>query len=230
MPNKSRDFPLNLPFALESRNELFISTFIFVCVILLAILFPSALTFILAFMALVLWVTIVYFFRDPNRQILPDDAVYLSPADGRIVVIDTVHEPLFINGQAKRIAIFMSLTNVHVNRAPISGEVLLSRHVPGKFLQAFREQASEVNEHHLIGIRDGSDKVLVKQIAGILARRVLCRMQTGDHIEAGERLGIIKFGSRVEIFLPPQSTVTVQTGEQVKAGESVIAYKSFPKQ
>ena len=122
----------------------------------------------------------------------------------------------------------MSLTNVHVNRAPVAGEVLLSRHVPGKFLQAFREQASEANEHHLIGILEGSNRILIKQIAGILARRVVCRVQAGDHIDAGERLGIIKFGSRVEIFMPPQSTVKVQIGEQVKAGESIIATKSQP--
>jgi len=228
MPGKSQGFPLHLPFAFEARNEIFISTFVLTCAILLAILFPSAIAFILLFLVGLLWIAILRFFRDPDRQIPPDEAVYLSPADGRIMVIDTVDEPMFMNGQAKRVAIFMSLTNVHVNRAPMAGEVLLSRHVPGKFLQAFREQASDANEHHLIGIMEGSNRILVKQIAGIMARRVVCRVQTGDHIDAGERLGIIKFGSRVEIFMPPQSTVKVQIGEQVKAGESIIAHKSLP--
>ena len=230
MPYKSRDFPLNLPFASESRNELLTLTFVLICVILLAILFPSVIAFILVLLVGLLWVTILYFFRDPDRQIPLDETVYLSPADGRIMVIDTVDEPIFMNVQAKRVAIFMSLINVHVNRAPMTGEVLLSRHMPGKFLQAFREQASEVNEHHLIGIMDGSNQILVKQIAGILARRVVCRVQAGDHIDAGERMGIIKFGSRVEIFMPPQSTIIVQIGEQVKAGESIIAYKSLSRQ
>ena len=228
MQNKSRGFPFHLPFAAESRNEISLTTLVFGCTVLLAVLLPSAMAFILLILAGLAWVAILSFFRDPERRIPKDEGVYLSPADGRVMVIDTVDEPIFMNGQVKRVAIFMSLTNVHVNRAPVAGEVLLSRHVPGKFLQAFREQASEANEHHLIGILEGSNRILIKQIAGILARRVVCRVQAGDHIDAGERLGIIKFGSRVEIFMPPQSTVKVQIGEQVKAGESIIATKSQP--
>jgi phosphatidylserine decarboxylase len=228
MPGQSKRFPLNLPFAFESRNEIFISTFVLICTILLAILFPSQIAFILLFLVGLIWVVLLRFFRDPARQIPPDEDVYLSPADGRIMVIDTVDESIFMNGQVKRIAIFMSLSNVHVNRSPMSGEVLLSRHVPGKFLQAFREEASQANEHHLIGIQDGANRILVKQIAGIMARRVVCRVHAGDHLNAGERLGIIKFGSRVEIFMPPGSIVKVQLGERVKAGESILARNSLP--
>jgi phosphatidylserine decarboxylase len=218
---------LKFSFAPESRTELWISTAIFICAILLTILFLSGISLILLLLVGSLWAVVLYFFRDPDRKIPSGEAVYLSPADGRIMVIDTVNEPVFMKSQAKRVAIFMSLTNVHVNRAPMSGEVCLSRHVPGKFLQAFREQAAEVNEHHLIGIMDGDERILVKQIAGILARRVVCRLQESDQVAAGERIGIIKFGSRVEIFMPQDATIKVRLGEQVKAGESVIAQRSL---
>jgi len=216
---------MKLPFAAESRNEIGASTFLFIAALLITIMFPTAVAFVFLLLVGAIWVVILRFFRDPHRQIPPDQDVYLSPADGRVVMIDTVDEPDLMKGQAKKVAIFMSLTDVHVNRAPITGEVILSRHVPGKFLQAFKEQASLVNEHHLVGIRDGSQKVLVRQVAGIMARRVVCRMQVGDHLEAGERLGMIKFGSRVELYLPPTSIVQVEIGQRVRAGESIIARK-----
>jgi phosphatidylserine decarboxylase len=175
------------------------------------------------------WGGLLYFFRDPHRQTAIDTNAYYSPADGRIMVIDTLVEPHFIQGEARRISIFMSLTDVHVNRAPVKGEVVLSQHVPGKFIQAFREQASQVNEHHLIGVRTGSERILIKQIAGILARRVVCRVHPGDHLDAGERLGLIKFGSRVELFLPAGCEIAVRVGDRVFAGESILARKIQPR-
>lgn len=226
VPEKSRDFPLHLPFASESRIEIFTLTLSLIVAIIWTIVSAS----LASYCALVLigsaWIVITYFFRDPERKIPSDVGVYLSPADGKIMVIDIVDEPLFVKNRAKRIAIFMSLTDVHVNRAPVDGEVVLSRYVPGKFLQAFREEASTVNEHHLIGLVNERSRVLVKQIAGILARRVVCRVSVGDQIEAGDRLGIIKFSSRVEIFMPLYTDVLVRVGDRVKAGESIIARSS----
>ena len=219
-----------MPFALESRIEISIATGVFLITLFLAIALPVPITRILASLAMLAWGGLLYFFRDPHRQTPTDSNAYCSPADGRIVVIDTIEEPHVIQGEARRVAIFMSLTDVHVNRAPVKGEVVLSQHVPGKFIQAFKEQASQVNEHHLIGMSMGSERILIKQIAGILARRVVCRVHPGEHLEVGERLGLIKFGSRVELFLPPGCEITVRVGDRVVAGESILARKSSPEE
>jgi phosphatidylserine decarboxylase len=117
----------------------------------------------------------------------------------------------------------MSLLNVHVNRAPVEGRVALVRHVPGRFLQAFRPEASDVNEHNLIGLESCQGRVLVKQVAGILARRIVCWVQISQEMHAGERLGVIKFGSRVELYLPLDVEPVVQVGDRVRAGVTVVA-------
>jgi phosphatidylserine decarboxylase len=122
-----------------------------------------------------------------------------------------------------KISVFMSLFNVHVNRAPVEGRVALVRHVPGRFLQAFRPEASDVNEHNLIGLESRQGRVLVKQVAGILARRIVCWVQISQEMHAGERLGVIKFGSRVELYLPPGAEPVVQVGDRVRAGVTVVA-------
>jgi phosphatidylserine decarboxylase len=170
-----------------------------------------------------LWGLILFFFRDPERAIPVGDDLILSPADGRIVAIERLHEPLFVQGPAVRLSIFMSLWDVHVNRSPVSGEVRLVRHVPGKFVQAFRPEASDVNEHLLLGLQSGGRRVLVKQIAGILARRCVNHAIIGDHLERGQRFGLIRFSSRVDLFLPPEVQLLVQVGDAVQGGNSVVA-------
>ncbi len=172
---------------------------------------------------LLLWALLVLFFRDPERSIPPGDDTILSPADGRIVSIERVDEPLFIQGPSIRISTFMSLWDVHINRSPTSGEIRLVRHVPGKFLQAFRPEASDVNEHNLLGIQRGDHRILVKQIAGILARRCVSYVNSGESLERGERFGLIRFSSRVDLFLPPYVQLLVQVGDAVKGGSSVLA-------
>jgi len=171
-----------------------------------------------------LWLLILFFFRDPERSIPAGEQLVLSPADGKIVDISTVHEPLFIQGPALRISIFMSITDVHVNRAPVTGTVQLVRHTPGKFLQAFRPEASDVNENILMGIQTGRGPVLVKQIAGILARRCVNYAAVGDCLEKGQRFGLIRFSSRVDLLLSSNAQPVVKLGEQVQAGSSVIAH------
>jgi len=141
-----------------------------------------------------------------------------------VIEVERVHEPRFLAGPALKVGIFMSLFDVHVNRAPLDGRVALVQHVEGQFRQAFRPEAAQVNEHNLIGLESRYGRVLVNQIAGILARRIVCWVELGQTLRAGERLGVIKFGSRVEVYLPPEAAAAVAVGEQVYAGRTVIAH------
>jgi len=166
---------------------------------------------------------ILFFFRDPDRPIPGGEGLVVAPADGEIVAVDRVDEPLFIEGPAVRIGIFMSIWDVHVNRVPLAGEVRLVRHVPGRFLQAFRPEAAEVNEHLLTGIETGRGRVLVKQIAGILARRCVGYVSVGEPVQRGQRLGLIRFSSRVDVYLPPGARPCVGLGDRVQAGSSTLA-------
>jgi phosphatidylserine decarboxylase len=175
-------------------------------------------------LSLAVWCALLFFFRDPPRAAPQEPGVILAPADGRVLEVERVEEPVYLNGLAQRISIFLSILDVHVNRAPISGTVELVRHVPGSFRQAFRSEASEANEHNLIGIRDARARLLVRQIAGALARRVVCWVSPGDSLRAGQRIGVIKFGSRVELFLPPEAQVVVRPGDRVRGGLTAVAH------
>lgn len=168
----------------------------------------------------------VYFFRDPEREIPQGEGLIVSPADGTVVGIDDVPNAPFLDGPAKRVSIFLSILNVHINRSPISGKVAYRNYNPGKFLPANCDKASLDNEQNSIGIDDGGYKVLVRQIAGIIARRILCWVNPGDSVTRGERFGLIRFGSRTEILMPPTAVVLVQNGDKVKGGETVIARRS----
>jgi len=171
------------------------------------------------------WIFLVAFFRDPNRAVTGSDSELVSPADGRVVDIELVQPPAFLDGPAIRIGIFMSLLDVHVNRAPITGKVRYVEHFPGKFRSARKEVSSTRNEHTLIGMETANGgEVLVKQIAGVIARRVVCAVKAGDSVERGQRLGMVKFGSRVELFVPASDSPVVKTriGDRVKAGRDVL--------
>jgi len=206
-----------------AEKELAIAGIPLVLAVTAAIVWPRLYTVLLAGLFIALFVVLLHFFRDPKRTPPTGEGVFLAPADGQVMEIRQVHEPGFLGGEALKVGIFMSLSNVHVNRAPVGGQVVLVEHVPGQFLQAFRPEASEVNEHNLVGLETGYGRVLVKQIAGILARRVVCWVRPGQRLEAGERLGVIKFGSRVELYLPLGAEPLVRVGEQVRAGVTVVA-------
>jgi phosphatidylserine decarboxylase len=174
----------------------------------------------------VLWVftaLCVFFFRDPERQTPNGAAAIVSPADGTVIGIDEVDESQFIHGRARRVSIFMSVWNVHVNRAPVEGKVKYLRYQPGRFHVASLPKASVENEQAIIGIETSWGRVLVKQIAGILARRVVCHLREGQQVQRGGRFGIIKFGSRLEIFVPLNAEIRVRLKEKVRAGETIIA-------
>jgi phosphatidylserine decarboxylase len=160
------------------------------------------------------------FFRDPERAIPPGPDLVLAPADGRVTDIVRVQDPFV--GDAFRISIFLSPLDVHVNRAPIAALVVARQFVPGRFLAAFKADASEVNERCVLHLQGAKARVAVTQIAGVLARRIVCRVAPGDKLEAGERFGLIRFGSRTDLTVPRDTDVRVRVGEQVTGGESVM--------
>jgi phosphatidylserine decarboxylase len=179
----------------------------------------------LSFIPATLLLVTAYFFRDPERSIPEGNDIVVSPADGKVVSIKEVLEPRFLKSEATKVAIFLSPLNVHINRSPISGMVTYTEYKRGSYYPAYLETASQENETNFIGIENESERVLVTQIAGILARRIVCRVEQGDSIEKGERIGLIKFGSRTELFLPKGMRIAVKEGDKVKAGESIVAYK-----
>ena len=173
--------------------------------------------------AVFLWV--LSFFRDPARRIPPGAGLVVSPADGTVAEIADVHESTYINGQATKVGIFLSVFNVHLNRAPVAGKVEHVKYTPGAFLDARDKDCSARNESNAIGILPGGGgKVLVKQISGAIARRIVCECAVGDTLEKGQKIGMIKFGSRTEIFVSKSLglRVRVKIGDKVKAGSSVL--------
>jgi phosphatidylserine decarboxylase len=160
----------------------------------------------------------LYFFRDPEREI-PEGDVVVSPADGRVLAVRP-------DGPGRaRISVFMNVFDVHVNRAPIGGRITEVSYQKGRFLVASREQASTQNEQNLVVVEGGGSRVEFRQIAGLIARRIVCYKKAGDEVARGERIGLIKFGSRVDLWLGPEWSVEVKEGDRVKAGSSVLARK-----
>ena len=172
---------------------------------------------------IVLTVWVAAFFRDPERTGPRGETLVIAPADGRVCSIAQVEEPMYLHQQATRISIFMSVFNVHVNRLPVSGEVEVVHYNPGEFTVASHDKASLVNEQASVGIQTPRGQVLVRQIAGSIARRIVTDVGPGDRAEQGARFGMIRFGSRVDLFLDPSATVKVEMNQVVRAGETVVA-------
>ena len=167
------------------------------------------------------------FFRDPLRKIPKGKGIFVSPADGKIVQIKPVDDPDI--GKANLVSIFLNVFNVHVNRTPAGGSVSEVQHKKGKFLAAFNHSASDENEQSNIHILSTEGLIKVKQIAGLLARRIRCYVQKGSHLNTGDKLGFIMFGSRVDIILPDIITLRVKLGQKVKGGESIIGQNNETK-
>jgi len=226
MANKMDGPQPAMTIAKEARREFIIVSLLALSALIAALILRQALWSSLAAILGFVWVGLALFFRDPSRTIQREDSHYYAPADGKVVVVEQAHEPVFLQSEALRIAIFMSISDVHVNRTPGKGIVLFTHHVPGKFVQAFRPEAAHENEHNLIGVEYGRDRFLIKQIAGILARRIVCSVRPDDELNAGDRIGMIKFGSRVELFLPSDCQALVQPGDIVRAGITPVARSS----
>lgn len=178
---------------------------------------------LLAFVLTILVLWVAYFFRDPERSGPRGQALVISPADGRVIDITEVDEPAFVQGRAVRISVFMNVFNVHVNRYPVSGRVAYVHYNEGRFLNAAAEKASLENEQMSIGVQTVKHKVLFRQIAGLVARRIITYSRVGDDAEQGERMGLIRFGSRVDVFVPVGSTIRVKLGDRPQAGVTVLA-------
>lgn len=198
------------------------------------IIFFSALTIISLFIAGGIWIAILpfvltifmlYFFRDPDRIIPESDNIFVSPADGKVILIKNVYEDYFLKSDAIMVSIFMSPLNVHVNRSPCDGVVEAVVHTKGKFLSAFKHEASLQNENIAMLLNTRHGKVLVRQVAGFIARRAVCRVRPGDSLKKGQRYGIIKFSSRLDVYLPTDVNIEVKIGDKLKAGETIIGTK-----
>ena len=174
-----------------------------------------------AFVCLVVTTFMAYFFRDPERAVPGTPGAIVAPADGRVVGVTPRVDDPFV-GPGQQVSIFLSPLDVHVNRAPVGGLVVEVEHRPGAFLAAYRPEASERNERTSVLIQGDGARVVVRQIAGVLARRIVCRVRAGAKLERGERFGMIKFGSRTDLVVPATARLSVRPGDRVRAGETVV--------
>jgi phosphatidylserine decarboxylase len=192
----------------------------------IALVIPNEIAKLILLLVSVLLISFtLYFFRDPVRQ-LPDnitDNDVISPADGKVMMIEEIEENEFLKSKAKMIGIFLSPLNVHVNRIPISGKVKYYQYIRGEFIAAFDHKSAEKNERNLIGIEGKKFRLLFKQITGFVARRIVCELRTGDNVVIGEKFGMIKFGSRVDVIIPESSQVKVSVNQKVVGGETILA-------
>ena len=176
----------------------------------------------ISILSIIICVFIISFFRNPKRYIPLGEDTIICPADGKVVVIEDVMETEYFNAMRKQVSVFMSPANVHVNRSPIDGEVKYFKYHPGKYLVAWHPKSSTDNERTSMVIENESFSVLVRQIAGKLARRIVYYVEEGDEIERGEEFGFIKFGSRIDLFLPLDTKINVELNQKVRGGETVI--------
>ena len=198
-----------------------------VAVIWLATKWDSQALFSVGVLLALLTLFVVYFFRDPERSVANDQNMLIAPADGRIVLIDTIPSHAYVGQNTIQVSTFLSIFDVHVNRVPASGEVEYVNYHSGKFMAAYHDKASLENEQTEIGmIVNSGRRIAFKQIAGLIARRIVCRLSEGDTVTAGGRFGMIKFGSRVDLLVPADSRITVQVGDHVRGGETVMGYLS----
>ncbi|GBE06479.1 MAG TPA: phosphatidylserine decarboxylase family protein [Nitrospirae bacterium] len=171
---------------------------------------------------LVLTAFMIYFFRDPDRVTTESRDLFYAPADGKVILIQETEENELLNKRALEVSIFMDVFNVHVNRAPCAGTVKEVERYPGRFIAAFKHDASMVNEHITMLMETEHGDVVVRQVAGLLARRAVCRVKPGASLKQGQRYGIIKFSSRLDVFLPLNTRIKVKLNDKVKAGESIL--------
>lgn len=183
---------------------------------ILLYLAAQSILLILAFM-------IFRFFRVPNRKFNPEGNAVMAPADGKVVAIETVDENEYFKEKRIQVSIFMSIHNVHINWYPVSGKISHYKYHPGKYLVARHPKSSSLNEHTSVVIKQGTKEVLVKQIAGFVARRVICNAKQGKEVNSGDEMGFIKFGSRLDLLLPIDAKILVTLGEKTKGGITKVA-------
>ena len=193
-----------------------------VLVLLLDQWMPNIIWVILASIVGVLILFIGFFFRDPTRTIPKGEGLSLSGGDGKVVVIKELDYEPFIDGPAIQISVFLSVLNVHINRIPFSGVIKHRQLVKGKYELAYKDTASGNNEQLTLDIENDRGRIVIKQIVGFIARRIVCYVQEGDQVQTGEKYGLIRFGSRIDIIVPPQTTIRAKVGDHVKGGETIL--------
>lgn len=176
----------------------------------------------LVIIPIILLLFTLFFFRNPEREVPLDELTLVSPADGVVMDVERIFEDQFLNGESIRVRIFLSVFNVHINRCPMAGTVAFRSYRAGQMIPAFKSHASELNEKNYVGIRNKNLQILVTQVTGFIARRIVCWVKQGDTVSKGERFGLIKFGSCTEIFVPTNVAIMVSPGEKVRGGISVI--------
>lgn len=190
--------------------------------LILSLFFKNTGLWIITGLVFIVFVFHFFFFRDPERSFEGPETAIVAPADGKVILIEDVEEPIYIKGPAKKISIFMSIFNCHVNRIPATGTVEFLKHKSGQFLNAMNHRTGEENEQQMIGISTKYGKIFFKQIAGLIARRIVCKLESGQKVQRSQRFGMIKYGSRLDVFLPANVTVKVQLNQKTVAGETII--------
>lgn len=211
------------PFSEGGGTTIVIFTSLWATAVLFWSLWQNWASGIFLFLATVLWLFILYFFRDPNRKVINKPGLVIGPGDGEVVEIVHEYEDYYLKTDVIRISMFLSVTDVHVQRTPLGGEVTLIDHQPGQFLPAFNPEASDVNEYIAMVTETEYGRILIKQIAGILARRCVNNAQPGDDLQTGQRFGLIKFGSRLDLYLPPKAQLLIKIGDKIVGGLTPIA-------
>jgi phosphatidylserine decarboxylase len=212
-----------LNFAREGYPFIGIATVLAVAAFALALARRSWTLWLLAVVLTILALWVAYFFRDPERTGERGTHIVVAPADGKLIMITEVDEPAFVGGRAMRLSIFMNVFNVHVNRYPVDGTVKYVHYNKGRFLNAAAEKSSLENEQSSVGIDTGEYRILVRQIAGLVARRIVTYSRLNDVVKQGDRMGIIRFGSRVDVFIPTDAKLRIKLGTLTTAGSTVLA-------
>jgi phosphatidylserine decarboxylase len=212
-----------LNFAREGYLFIGIATLAAVAAFALALARRSWALWLLAVVVTLIALWVAYFFRDPERTGDRGAQLVLAPADGRLIMMTEVDEPAFVKGRALRMSIFMYVFNVHVNRYPVDGTVSYVHYNKGKFINAAAEKSSLENEQMSVGIESGQHRVLVRQIAGLIARRIVTYSKVGEVVRQGDRMGLIRFGSRVDVFVPADARLLAKVGDLTTAGTTVLA-------
>lgn len=182
---------------------------------------------LIAFCAMALTAFVLYFFRDPERIVPAEEDAFISPADGKVILVDKVFDDRFVYEHVYKVSIFMNVFNVHMNRTPFSGTVEAITYSPGRFYSANTERGALENEFCALTMStESGQRFAVVQVAGLIARRIVCWAQTGDFLSRGQRFGLIRFGSRVDLYLPLKTQLEISPGQKVKAGETVLGYLS----
>ena len=190
--------------------------------LILAQVAPNVIWTPLSVVTSVLGLMIGFFFRDPSRTVPDGDGLIISAADGKVVKIEEVEDESFMDGRALQISVFLSVLNVHVNRMPVTGTVRSRKHIKGGYHLAYKDKASQSNEQLVLVIESDTGKIVVKQIVGFIARRIVCYVHEGDAVQAGQKYGLIRFGSRVDVIMPPDTSITTKIGDHVRGGETVL--------